>query len=549
DTWYGDDGLWAGLSQAYQGKWYAGPLGLKVLWYRSVEGNLSIEGQRLDAVAPPMQSTVPTGYGKTGYQASGLEFPSEGCWEVIGKTGNHELRFMVRVYPAHDHPLTGTVSADDLESSVPAVVWKGNSEGHLLVPIDPASGQALSNYEPISLGLSYSYAFSPDQRRLAVVGYISEQGPNGGNLHLIDLETWEDHFQELHLNAYVSAMGFSPDGERLVIAYGNVDSQILVLNVAEPPIKSEFATLQTEMGFLVNKMKFTSDGSGLMVYGYKTVNPSSVNQMNPDPPQVELLDSTDLSVLWNADLQGVRHGILPKNETSDEPVDSTQPGQAIYLFPGLKFAPERDVLYVAHADEDKLTTVDFNAQEIGSMEIKSQLSWIDQLLSLTASVAHAKVAEGTTKHVAISPDGETLYVVGQHNDLSQDKNDEWQIIEYPLGLQAVRAEDGSRLARYDTEASDISISYDGRYLFLQGWSQTDGSAWTQIFDVATNEPVTRIENNTWLVPTRRLNGQPILASSVYINGASEHQYTTADPDDLSVLAEWSSADYLVWLRP
>ncbi|MGB7872949.1 MAG: hypothetical protein WBL25_01095, partial [Anaerolineales bacterium] len=79
--------------------------------------------------------------------------------------------------PADVYTKQGTLSA-----SILAGIWKGNSEGHLLVPIDPASGQALSNYERISLGLSYSYAFSPDQRRLAVVGYISEQGPNGGNL-------------------------------------------------------------------------------------------------------------------------------------------------------------------------------------------------------------------------------------------------------------------------------------------------------------------------------------------------------------------------------
>lgn len=445
-------------------------------------------------------------------------------------------------------PTAPATKQGTLAESILAGMWKGNSEGHFLVPIDPISGQALTDYEPISLGLSYSYAFSPDQRRLAVVGYISEQGPHGGNLHLIDLETWEEHFQELHLNAYVSAMGFSPNGDRLAIAYGNVDSQILVINVADPPVKSKTAALQTQMDFLVNKMKFTSDGSGLMFYGYRTENPSSVNQQNPDPPQVALLDSTDLSTSWETDLEGVRHGIRPKDENSDEPVDFTQPGQAIYYFPGLAFAPEEDMLYVVHANEDILTTVDFDKQQVSSVEIEPQLSWMEKLLSLTASVAHAKVAEGTTKHVAVSPNGETLYIVGQNNELGEQEGNVWNIIENPLGLEIVRARDGSRIAHYDTEASDISISYDGRYLFLQGWNQEQNSAWTQIFDTRTNEPVTRIENNTWLVPTRRLNGEPILASSDYINGENEHHYATFDPEDLSALAEWSSEDYLVWLK-
>jgi WD40 repeat protein len=446
-------------------------------------------------------------------------------------------------------PATPKVEQGTLPESILAGMWKGNSEGHFLLPIGPTSGQALADYEPISLGLSYSYAFSPDQRRLAVVGYISEQGPHGGNLHLIDLETWEEHFQELQLNAYVSAMGFSSDGERLAIAYGNVDSQILVLNVADPPTKSKSAALQTEMDFLVNQMKFTSDGSGLMIYGYRTENPSTVNQQNPDLPQVALLDSTDLSVSWRANLEGVEHGIVPKDENSDELVDITQPGQAIYYFPGLAFAPEKDTLYVVHASEEVLTTVDFSKHQVSSVEIEPQLSWMDQLLSLTASIAHAKVAEGTTKHVAISPDGETLYIVGQNNELGEQEGNVWNIIENPLGLEIVRAKDGSRVARYDTEASDISISYDGSYLFLQGWNQEQNSAWTQIFNARTNESVTQVEDNTWLVPTRRLNGEPILASSDYINGEHEHHYETFDPDELSVITEWNSEDYLVWLRP
>jgi hypothetical protein len=343
-------------------------------------------------------------------------------------------------------------------------------------------------------------------------------------------------------------MDFSPDGERLAIAYGNNNSQILVHNVSEPPVKSKTAVLQTSVDFLVYKMKFTSDGSGLMIYGYRTENPSTVNQQNSDPPFVALLDSSDLSVTWSSDLEGIRHGIVPKDENSDEPVDFTQPGNAIYLFPGLTFAPNRDVLYVVHADEEVLTTVNFETQEVASVEIQPKLSWIERLLSLTAGVAHAKIAEGTTKHAAISPDGETLYIVGQSSELGEETDNTWEIIENPLGLQVVRTGDGKRLARYDTEASDLSISYDGHYLFLQGWSQEHDSGWTQIYDTTTYEPLTRVENNTWLVPTRRLNGEPILASSVYINGEDEHHYATYHPEDLSVLTEWSSKDYLVWLK-
>jgi hypothetical protein len=253
-------------------------------------------------------------------------------------------------------------------------------------------------------------------------------------------------------------------------------------------------------------------------------------------------------VRWQENLDGVQHGIVPKDQTGDESVDIFQPGQAVYYYPGITFAHQQDILYLVHPDEDKLTSVDFDAQNISSIEIKQKLSWFERLLSLGAGVAQAKIAEGTTKHTVVSPDGKFLYIVGERNELADSESDEWQINSIPLGLQIVRTENGSRIARYDTEASDISISYDGRYLFLQGWSQADNSAWTQIFDTETRQPVTQVKGNTWLVPTRRLNGDPILASSVYINGEDEHQYAIVDPEDLSVLAEWSSKDYLVWLK-
>jgi len=444
---------------------------------------------------------------------------------------------------------TTSSKSGKLAESILAVLWEDSGEGHFLLPIDPATGQALANYEPISLGQSYSYAFSPDLHRLVIVGFITPQYPHGGSLHLIDLETWEDNVQELRLDASVNAMDFSPDGKRLAIAYGNNESRILVLNVNLPFEKLESSALQETMDFLVNKMKFTSDGSGLMVYGYRTEDPSTPYQVNIEPPIVTLLDSTDLKVRWQDSLEGVQHGVVPKDQSGDESVDIFQPGQAVYYFPGLTFTPQHDILFVVHPGEDKLTNVDFDTQKISSVGIKPKLSWFERLLSLGAGVAHAKVAEGTTKHAVVSPDGQFLYIVGVRSELADSEGDEWQINNIPLGLQIVRTEDGSLINRYDTEASDVSLSYDGQYLFLQGWSQTDGSAWTQIFDTVTHQPLTRVQDNTWLVPTRRLNGTPILVSSVYINSEDRQHYVIVDPGDLSTLVEWGSTDYLDWLRP
>jgi len=83
-----------------------GSLQIKFPWWRAVHGALTIQGRRLDASAPPLQAIIPEGYGDSGFQASGLIFPTEGCWEVTGKVADQELRFVVTVQAVDEYPAT-----------------------------------------------------------------------------------------------------------------------------------------------------------------------------------------------------------------------------------------------------------------------------------------------------------------------------------------------------------------------------------------------------------------------------------------------------------
>jgi hypothetical protein len=74
-----------------------GSVRMKFGWWRQVRGLLKITGRRLDALAPPLRSDVPSGYGMTGFQASGVHFPTEGCWEVTGTVGTTTLTFVAFV--------------------------------------------------------------------------------------------------------------------------------------------------------------------------------------------------------------------------------------------------------------------------------------------------------------------------------------------------------------------------------------------------------------------------------------------------------------------
>lgn len=74
-----------------------GSMATKFPWWRAVPGApLVIEGHRLDGVAPPLRSHVPSGYDWL-FQATALIFPTEGCWEVTGAVAGAKLTFVVQV--------------------------------------------------------------------------------------------------------------------------------------------------------------------------------------------------------------------------------------------------------------------------------------------------------------------------------------------------------------------------------------------------------------------------------------------------------------------
>jgi hypothetical protein len=81
-----------------------GSVGMKFGWWREVEGSLRIGGRRLDAPAPPLRADVPDGYGDRGFQASGVYFPTEGCWEVTGTVGAASLTFVTLVVKRGGEP-------------------------------------------------------------------------------------------------------------------------------------------------------------------------------------------------------------------------------------------------------------------------------------------------------------------------------------------------------------------------------------------------------------------------------------------------------------
>ena len=74
-----------------------GSVSTKFGWWHDDPGKLVITGRRLDGPAPPARGSVPDGYDRIGFQASGVYFPVDGCWEITGQVGPSTLTFVTFV--------------------------------------------------------------------------------------------------------------------------------------------------------------------------------------------------------------------------------------------------------------------------------------------------------------------------------------------------------------------------------------------------------------------------------------------------------------------
>jgi hypothetical protein len=107
---YGNGELWVALWP--EGRVIATPeyirpdgsVDMKFGWWRGVKGQLVITGRRLDGAGPAVESEVPLGYGDQYFQASGIIFPTAGCWEINGRVRNTSLRFVTLVIKATSTP-------------------------------------------------------------------------------------------------------------------------------------------------------------------------------------------------------------------------------------------------------------------------------------------------------------------------------------------------------------------------------------------------------------------------------------------------------------
>ena len=437
-------------------------------------------------------------------------------------------------------PLQSATPADKtgtLEDSLLIAGWVSQGRYYQLYPIVPESGEALPGYDPISIRAHFYQAASPERNQMAFIVYESSKKPIGASLLLVDPLRWTAQLTPLELDGGVTAHSFSPDGGWLALALGDRESRVVVIDLDQQAI-----TARVELDFRASRMKYALDGKSVFVYGTPVKDRFTVNESAAGPPQAVLLDAKDLSLQWSEDLTGVRDGIYPKEGSPDEDIDLHQPGAAVYDLPGVVFAPERDALYIVHSALDKLTTVDYAARQIETVDVRPALSWFERMLWLTAGVAKAKVAEGAALRAQASPDGKLIYVIGSKQVLVESKSNDTMYELESFGLQVIRVADGRILDRLDSQSNDLAISTDGEHLYLHTWKERGSE--TEVVRTGDLKVVARQEGI--LAPVTRLNGKALLASTDWISSVKSRMLIV-DPESLSVLAEWSGSEHAIFV--
>ncbi len=415
--------------------------------------------------------------------------------------------------------------------SLPAVLWDNQRQQYRLLPVDPQNGFPLCGSTPIPFDQYVQQAVSPDGKILASFNYRDEYYQDG-SLSLVNLDTWQVVTTTVKVDAEINSMVFNPAGDLLAFALQPKPG-------AQPPsrsplflydVKSRQITGSTLLDFVPRSMHFTANGKWLAIYG---------STQGGDTEQLPaayalLLWTNSLALSWRQGLNILDGSSLvgPKDQEKT----------LVTWSPGLVYVPERDLLYIVSADEERLTVVDYINRIIEAKVIQpAPSSWLDQMFAMTAGAAQARAMWGVQKQAVLSADGERLYVTGQATGTQAAAGGTEQP-PGPFGLQVIDIKTASQVAHLDTKAIDMQTSADGKYLFLRSWD--GGTPSTDVLVAGTLEAIAHLPGQS-LVATHTFAGKVVFLAIQ--EDLTESQVSLLDPSKFNTLYTWTASGKPVWL--
>ncbi|HEU0296872.1 MAG TPA: hypothetical protein VFR47_29310 [Anaerolineales bacterium] len=332
-----------------------------------------------------------------------------------------------------------------------------NGVGLQARPVDPATLADLPGYAPIDFGHNYTYAVSPDRKMLAVITWLSDSNA-GGALRLIDLNTWTDMPVELRIDDYAGELTFDADGKTLYWAIPAVrhpahgmprDYQLYRYDLDSRQLS---ISTQLPSSFIPRSQRLSL--GNVAIFGI----PTDANNLAEDGPHLLIINTAENRILSDVRLEGVKAGQFHEpalNATPSVPVGSWQ---YVSYSPGPAWDLRRNLLYVVHADNDKVTVIDLaDGTLLKQTQIRPQQPFLEWISDSLAPAAEAKGGPWLEARVIVSRDGEQLYVLSQKNEMDLLKASDLRVI----------ATNGMReIGHIDELLTDFALTPDGKSLLV-----------------------------------------------------------------------------------
>ncbi|HKY53032.1 MAG TPA: hypothetical protein VJM08_01950 [Anaerolineales bacterium] len=324
-------------------------------------------------------------------------------------------------------------------------------------PVDPTTLANLPDYAAIDFGHHYTYVVSPDRKILAVITWTSDWSM-AGKLHLIDLDTWTDTPVDLRIDNYVSDLTFSADAKKLYWTMPTVrdpvhgilrDYQLYQYDLASRHLS---AVAQFPSSFLPWSQRSSSEN--VAIFGV----PTGTDGLTEDVPRVIIVDSAKDHIMSDIRLDSVKAGQFHEQMINATPSTGEEAWQSVNYSPGLAWDLDRNVLYIVHADEDKITVVDLvTGSLMKQAQIRPRQPLLEWMSDLLVPAAAAKGGPWLGARVLLSGDGEHLYVFSEKTVMGLSK---------PVDLRVIATAGMREIAHINELLTDFSLTPDGKSLLV-----------------------------------------------------------------------------------
>ena len=339
-----------------------------------------------------------------------------------------------------------------------AVTEKEIGVGLQARPVDPATLADLPGYAPIDFGHNYTYAISPGRKMLAVIPWPSGSGNAGGTLHLIDLNTWIDMPTDLRIDDYVSDLIFGADGRTLYWTIPTVrdsahgmprDYQLYRYDLASHQLST---TTQLPSSFTPWSQRLSS--GNIAIFGI----PTDPNNLAEDVPHLLIIDPARKQIAADARLDGVKAGQFREQVTNATPSAHEESSQYVMYNPGLAWGLDRKVLYVVHADDNKVTVVNLaNGALIKQTHIRPRQPLLEWISDTLAPAVEAKGGPWLGARVILSHNAKRLYVFSEKTEMD---------LPEAVDLRVIATNGMREIGHLDELLTDFALTPDGKSLLV-----------------------------------------------------------------------------------